>query len=123
MIRKIFLFTVALLMTAVFAFAQDAKPATVKVSGYLIDNMCAGEHADGEEAKEHKTSCALMPGCSKGGFTVVAEGNKAYKLDEHGSELAKEVANSTKTKKGLKVAVEGTMEGETLHVSKLSEVQ
>lgn len=123
MIRKTFLFTVALLMCAAFAFAQDATPATIKVSGYLIDNMCAGEHADGEEAKSHKTSCALSPGCAKSGFSVVAADNKSYKLDAHGSELAKAVANSTKTKEGLKVAVEGTMEGNTLHVTKLAEVE
>ena len=59
-----------------------------------------------------------MESCQKSGFAVVA-GEKTYKLDEQGNKLAAEALNASKTKKGLKVDVEGTVEGDTLHVAKL----
>jgi hypothetical protein len=119
MIRKTFLFIIVLALAA-FTFAQDAKKSSAKITGYLVDSMCAGEHGE-DDAKEHAVSCALMPGCARSGFVVVAK-DKHYKLDAHGNEEAAKVLNATKTKKGLKVEVEGTIEGETLHVEKLAEV-
>jgi hypothetical protein len=123
MIRKASLVAVAVALAAVFAFAQEGEKKSVKVTGYVIDNMCAGAHESKEEAaKEHSTHCALMASCSKSGFAVVA-GDKSYKLDEQGNKLVAEVLKGTKTKKGLKVEVEGTVEGDTLHADKLAEVQ
>lgn len=119
MIRKLFLFGAALMVAATMAFAQDEAKKPVKISGYLIDNMCAGEHAD--EAKEHKTSCSLMGGCARSGFSVAAN-DKTYKLDERGNKDALQVLKTTKTKEGVKVEVEGTLDGDTLHVDHLAEV-
>jgi hypothetical protein len=124
MTRKIFAVSLLLMLTGVFAYAQEAAK-TVTVKGYLIDNMCAGSPGEdkdyADDAKEHKTGCALMPGCAKSGFAV-AEGRKLYKLDEAGNKLATDVLNTTKTRKGLMVEVEGTVEGTTLHATKLVEV-
>ena len=120
MFRKVSLFAAALALTAVYAHAQgDSKP--VKVTGYVIDNMCAGMHGSEEEAKKHPNGCALMESCQKSGFAVVA-GDKTYKLDEQGNKLAAEALNAARTKKGLRVEVEGTVEGDTLHAVKLTEV-
>ncbi|MDT7604873.1 MAG: hypothetical protein QOF61_2870 [Acidobacteriota bacterium] len=124
MTRKFIAVSLLLILSGVLAYAQgEAKTVTIK--GYLIDNACAGAPGDdkdsAEEAKEHKTSCALMPSCTASGFAV-AEGRKIYKLDEAGNKLALDVLNATKTKKGLKVEVEGTVEGTTLHATKLTEV-
>ena len=117
MIRKIFLFTLALLMTGALAFAKDeTKP--VKMSGYLIDNMCAAEHKGDAEAKNHEASCALA--CAKSGFAI-ASGDQTYKLDKQGNEAAMRLYKATKNKKGMKVDVEGTLEGDTLHVVKITE--
>ena len=121
MIRKISLVAAAVAMAAVFAYAQGGQKA-VKVTGYVIDNMCAGMHGTEEEAQKHPNGCALMESCQKSGFAVVA-GEKTYKLDAQGNKLAAEALNSAKTKKGLKVDVEGTVEGDTLHVAKLAEAQ
>jgi hypothetical protein len=121
MIRKISLLGLALALCAVFAYAQDEKK-TVKVTGYVIDNMCAGMHGAEDEAKEHTTSCALMPKCEKSGYAVVS-GDKSYKLDDNGNKLAEQVLRSTHTRRGLKVEVEGTLEGDTLHADKLAEVK
>lgn len=121
MLRKISLVAAVVAMAAVFAYAQG-EPKTVKVTGYVIDNMCAEMHGTEEEAAKHPNGCALMESCQKSGFVVVA-GEKKYKLDEQGNKLAAEALNAAKTKKGLKVDVEGTVEGETLHVAKLAEAK
>jgi hypothetical protein len=121
MIRKISLVAVAVALAAVFAYAQGEQK-TVKVTGYVIDNMCAGMHGTEEEAQKHPNACALMENCQKSGFAVIA-GEKSYKLDEQGNKLAAEALTAAKTKKGLKVEVEGTLEGDTLHVTKLVEAK
>jgi len=121
MIRKISLLGVALALAAALAYAQGDKK-TVKVTGYVIDNMCAGMHSSEDEAKDHSTSCALMPKCERSGFAVVS-GDKSYKLDDNGNKLAEQVLKSTHTKKGVKVEVEGTLDGDTLHADKVTEVK
>lgn len=120
MTRKLF----ALLAILAFAFALYAQGnKAVKLNGYLIDNMCAGALAkDAERVKKHKTSCALMPSCEGSGFAVYSDG-KLYKLDEAGNKSASELLKGTETKDGVTVAVEGTVEGDTVHVTKLTEVK
>jgi hypothetical protein len=120
MIRKISLVCVAVALASLFAYAKgDDK---TKVTGYVIDNMCAGSHSTEDEAKEHTTSCALMPKCEKSGYAVVS-GDKSYKLDDNGNRLAAALLRSTHTKKGLKVEVEGTIDGDTLHADRLAGVK
>ena len=118
MFRKISLAAVAVALAAVFAFAQEGEKKSVKVTGYVVDNMCAEMHGSEAEAKNHPNACALMPACEKSGFAVVS-GDKTYKLDEAGNKLAADALKGAKQKKGLKVDVEGTLEGDTLHAAKL----
>ena len=123
MFRKVSLVAAAVALAASFALAQEAEKKPLKVTGYVIDNMCAGGiHGSAEEAEKHPNACALMPACEKSGFAVVA-GEKTYKLDEQGNKLAAEALKAAKTRKGLKVDVEGTLEGETLHATSLAEAQ
>jgi hypothetical protein len=123
MTRKLFAF--AIMLSAVLVlYAQDKKE--VKINGYLIDNACAGAHvkdADfAERVKKHSTSCALMPNCESSGYAVYSEG-KLYKLDKEGSKSAEDLLKDTDTKTGVMVAIEGTLEGDTLHVTKITEVK
>jgi hypothetical protein len=128
MTRK--LLTVSLMLTVAvgsIAFAQE-QSKTIKVKGYLIDNMCAGEPGEDKDyesaAKGHAIWCALMRHCAKTGFAV-AEGKKLYVLDEAGNRLAEaalRAAKDPKSQKGLLVEVEGTLEGSTLKATKLTEV-
>jgi len=62
-----------------------------------------------------------MESCEKAGYAVYAD-KKLYKLDEAGNTMAAEVLKNTKTTKGVKVAVEGTVVGDTIKVTKLTEV-
>lgn len=117
-----------LVVAGVFAFAQENKASqTVKLTGYLVDNMCAGTEADADEAlletaKGHPTACSLMPGCSATGYSVVVD-KKVYKLDEAGNKSALAVLKATKATKGLRVEVEGSLDGNTLNATKVSEVK
>src|SRR5712691_9131533 len=119
MIRKVFALTIVALMAGVL-FAQEK---TVTITGNLIDNACAESAKDlGAKAKNHSTSCALMDGCEKSGYAVYASDNKLYKLDEKGNDSAADLLKNTKTKNGVKVSVEGTLDGDTVKVSKITEV-
>jgi len=124
MTRKIFSVSLMLVLAGLVAFGQDAAK-TVKIKGYLIDNMCSGDPGEDKdyeaEAKGHTLSCALMPHCHKSGFAV-AEGRKLYKLDDEGNKLADVALKATKGKKAMQVEVEGTLEGSTLKATKLTEI-
>ena len=119
MIRKVFALTTVVLMAGVL-FAQEK---TVTITGNLIDNACAESAKDiGARAKGHSTSCALMDGCEKSGYSVYASDNKLYKLDDKGNDIAVDVLKNTATKKGVKVSVEGTIDGTTIKVTKMTEL-
>ena len=122
--KKLFVMGLVLGLTAA-AFAAVAT-TEVKLKGYVVDNACGSAHASdanaAEFAKGHPISCALMPRCSSSGYALFAEG-KVYKLDEDGNKKVIGLLKNTKSKKGLNVAVEGTIEGETLHVTKISEIE
>jgi len=118
MIRKIIPF--ALAMTVVVAaaalYAQE-KPVTL--TGYLIDNNCAAGKAS--DPSTHSTSCALMDSCEKSGYAVIAD-KKVYKLDDKGNDGAEDILKNTKATKGVRVTVEGTIDGDTIKVTKITEV-
>jgi len=123
MARK--LFAVGMVLAFVVVLYAQSNQA-IKISGYLIDNACAGAHVKeanfGERVKKHSKSCALMPPCVESGYAVYADG-KLYKFDKDGNQSVAELLKDTETKSGIMVAVEGTLDGETLHVTKLSEVK
>jgi len=118
--RKLIVVLLSLAFAAML-YAQGAAP--IKVNGYLIDNACADSARDlGPRAKGHSVSCALMDSCEQSGYSVVTEDNKRYKLTEKGNGMAEELLKNTKTTKGVKVAIEGNLNGDTLDVTKLTEV-
>jgi hypothetical protein len=129
MMRKVFAVSLMLVVAGVLAFAQGEQGGQpLKLTGYLIDNLCAGEHTGDEEgmretAKGHPTACSLMPSCTAAGFSLVSD-EKTYKLDEAGNKAALAVLKATKATKGLQVEVEGTLDGDSsLRVTKVSEVK
>jgi hypothetical protein len=114
--------TLALVLVAVSLSAQDQ---TVTLEGYMIDNACASSHATdktfGTWVKTHGTSCATMDSCEKSGYAVYAK-DKLYKFDDAGNQSAEDLLKTTKSKKGLHIKVEGTIDGDTIKVTKLTEV-
>lgn len=122
MMRKVFPLIVVL---AVMAGALMAQDKTVTLTGYMIDNSCAANHANDKTfatwVKTHGTSCAMMDSCEKSGYAVFAD-DKLYKFDDAGNASAEALLKATKSKKGLHVKAEGTLDGDTLKVTKLTEV-
>jgi hypothetical protein len=114
------LVAVMVLVVAGAAFAAG-EGREVKLNGYIIDNMCASAHPNdlADTAKGHPTACATMPNCIKSGYSVVADGIQ-YKLDEDGNKKVIALLKGAKSKKGFAVAVEGTVEGDTLRVKKIT---
>ncbi len=122
MMRKVFPLIVVVAMMAGALIAQEQ---TTTLTGYLIDNSCAANHATDKTfatwVKTHGTSCAMMESCEKSGYAVFA-GDKLYKLDDKGNESAEALLKATKSKKGLHVKAEGVVDGDTLKVTKLTEI-
>ncbi len=120
--RKLFAFAIILALAFVL-YAQGAK--TVKIDGYIIDNACAASHVKdanfGERVKKHSTSCALSPNCAESGYVVYTADAKLYKLDKAGNKSAEQLLKETDTKMGVQVSVEGTVDGDTITVSKITE--
>lgn len=109
------------LVMSVVALAADKKD--VKLSGYVIDNACSARATgDGalDKVKAHSTKCAQMPACAKSGYAIFADG-KLYKFDEDGNKKVAELLKATKSEKGLGVSVEGTADGDIIHVAKIAE--
>ena len=98
MFRKTFILAIVLTLSGM---ASAQSPKSVKLTGYLIDNMCASHHENNanfvEEVKEHSVSCAEMPNCEKSGFAVVAADGHLYKFDEAGNKSVSDVLKKTKT--------------------------
>jgi hypothetical protein len=120
------LFAVSLLLAlSVLLYAQDKN--SVKLTGYLIDNACAGAHVKEvsfkERVKKHSTSCALMPNCASSGYALYTADGKLYKFDETGNKTVEDLLKDTETKNGVSLAVEGTVDGDTLHATKITEVK
>lgn len=119
--RKLFPVALAVALAAAFALAQ-AQKKEVKLTGFVLDQMCASMHGTEAEAKEHETSCALMEHCAKSGYAVVTQ-EAVYKLDARGNELAHALLKDSKIRKGFAVRVEGALEGDLIHVDKLEEAR
>ena len=104
---------------------QAQTPKTVTLEGYIIDNACAGAHVKeanfGETVKKHTTSCALMNSCVTSGYAVYTADSKLYKFDKAGNDSAEALLKETATKAGVAITVEGTIDGDTIKVTKLTE--
>lgn len=117
MIRKAILVAAALALCGV-VYAQESAKKSAKITGFVIDVMCdTGKDVD---AKRHKVSCALMPDCQKTGYAVVSK-DTSYKLDAEGNRRLTEMLKATKLKQGFAVTVEGTLEGDVIHVDSIVE--
>lgn len=97
--------------------------AASKWSGWVVDNACSARlKGDVAKVKGHAKTCAMMPNCEKSGYSLVTEDGKAYKLDATGNAKVSEIFKATKSEKGLNVTVEGSLDGDTIKTTSVSEV-
>ena len=102
----------ALLLTVGFvARAEDKKEGEskdVKMSGVLIDSMCAEKMASKDDpqkaAAEHKKACALK--CGKDGSYVIMSEGKTTKIADSSKEKVEEYLKKDDSKTTAKI--EGT---------------
>ena len=121
---KSFVLTLVFVIAAVAVVA--AKGKDVKLTGYIVDNACAGKMSSdastaGDKAKGHKKACAQMQGCIDSGHQIYADG-KWYKFDKASESKVADVVKNEKSDKGLQVTVEGSLDGDTITVKSISEI-
>ena len=117
----------SLIMVVVVAVASVAfGHEKVKLTGYVVDAMCAASHVkDAPEAatkfaSEHTKECGLMDECIKSGYGIFSEG-KWYPFDDKGNALAKAIFEKTAKKDHIKVTVEGMTHDGKLMVQSMTE--
>lgn len=112
---------VCILLVCLVAGAGLAAADRVTVQGFLVDRMCASQHAaEGEKfGVKHGRDCALMADCVKSGYGVLTADGKFIKFDAEGDKRAEAALKSSKKKDNLRVTVTGTQEGDTLQVASL----
>ena len=116
------------LILASLILAGTSLPVTAadnKWAGYLVDRSCADNaKANGfgsEYLQTHKRECALNAGCSKEGYSLFSKG-KWYQLDKKGSDLARNLLQSSTTKESHFVIVTGIEDKGQVKVSSLKEL-
>src|SRR5262249_10124365 len=120
------LIALSMLVVGLIAVSTVRAHEKVKLTGYVVDVVCAADHAkDNPEdatkfAAEHTKECALMEECVKGGYGVFADG-KWYPFDAKGNTLAKALFEKTGKKDQIKMTCEGMKHEAKILVEKLTE--
>jgi len=108
----------ALILFAAMAVSAFAADTTVK--GYLVDRACAKEEGSKPDfGAKHTKDCLQMADCVKAGYGVLTDDKKVIKFDNAGNEQAKKFIADLKKDKDIKVAVTGTLKGDTITVNKI----
>jgi hypothetical protein len=122
--RKILFPTVILALLAAVSVVRAHDP--VKLTGFVVDVLCATDHVKDEAAAAtkfaaaHTKECGLMEDCIKSGYGIFSDG-KWYPFDEKGNQLARELFEKTQKNAQIKVTVEGKKHGDKILVDKITE--
>ena|SRR5215467_4265857 len=109
-----------LILVLFAAMAMGAFAADATVNGYLVDLACASEEGQkpGFGAK-HSRDCLLMGECVNSGYGILTDDKKVIRFDKASNEQAKKFISDLKKTKDIKVSVTGTVNGDTITVSKI----
>jgi len=103
--------------------ASTAAAQPAPVTGILIDQACGSKmltEADPEKAaSEHPKACATKEACAASGYAVIT-GKEMIKFDDNGNAMAKDFLSKTPKDDDLRVAVQGTREGDKIAVTSLT---
>jgi len=110
--------SIAVILLAVTAAGQSGAQ---KINGHLVDAVCASNHAtEPGYVEKHDKNCNLMPGCVKSGYSLVTADHKVLKFDQKGNEQALAFIKATEKDKDLKVAVTGSVSGDSIAVTSIA---
>ena len=111
----------ALVVAVGFTAPAAAQSSSQKLTGYLVDGVCAGNHAtEPGYAENHDKKCNLMDGCIKSGYSLITADHKVLKFDAKGNEQALAFIKATNKDKSWKVAVTGAVTGQTIAVKSIA---
>jgi len=101
--------------------AALAAQSEQKVSGHLVDAVCAKNHATEPGYKEkHENTCNLHDSCIKSGYSLILPDNRVLKFDAKGNEQALAFVKAATKEKDLKVTVTGAVTGDTIAVKSIA---
>lgn len=115
--NRIVLFAALVLAVAVPAGATD-------VQGVLADWSCVKPMVqDGrQKTLQQNHSCSLGSNYSRAAYGVITDDKHYYKLDDAGRAWALKLLRDSPDKDNLKVIVTGDIQGDTIHVTNMSEL-
>ena len=115
---------VVMLLATISLITVAQETASVTLSGYVVDQHCAGGMASKANAMQkaagHTRDCALMEMCAASGFGIFS-GGKYFKFDAKGSEKAKGLLEKSKLSKGMYFTAVGKIVEGSLQVTSLAE--
>ena len=101
--------------------AALAAQSEQKISGHLVDAVCAKNHATESGYKEkHENTCNLHDSCIKSGYSLILSDNRVLKFDAKGNEQALAFVKSSTKEKDVKVTVTGAVTGDTIAVKSIA---
>lgn len=107
------LVTAAVVLTGTWAAGAEKinENGIMKLSGTIIDNLCAKAHGENIEAfvKSHTKECALMPKCAASGYSLYHYG-ATIRFDRAGSRKIEQFLK--KKESSLHVVVEVKKSGD-----------
>ncbi len=102
------------------ALSGSAWAADASLQGYLIDVSCASRNAHKPGyAAGHGRTCLRMPSCADSGYGVLTDDQRFIKFDQNGNELARKLLADLAQETGIKVTVNGAVDGDHLAVASL----
>jgi len=82
----------------------------------MIDTQCSAKAKADPDA--HTRACAMT--CAKSGFGILDKQGNYLKFDENGNREAVKLLQNSTAKDHIRVNVDGTRQGETIHVQALT---
>ena len=95
-----------------------------EVQGLIADWNCVQPMVKNgrEKTLKHSHGCSLMNNYSRASYGVITDDKHFYKLDDAGRNWALKLLKDTIDKDGLKVVITGDIQGNTVHVTNMSEL-
>lgn len=94
------------------------------VQGVLADWNCVKPMVKNgrENTLKQNQACSLNTNYSRAAYGIITDDKHYYKLDDAGREWALKLLKDSPDKNSLKVIATGDIEGDTLHVTNMSEL-